>query len=49
MKVKVETNENGHDRGLHIVVINPYNGNVEKAKVFDTHVSSLAFDEFVDR
>lgn len=34
-------------RGLHIVVINPYNGKVEYANVFDTYVSSKLFDEFI--
>ena len=40
-------NENGHDRGLHIVVINPYAGHVEIAKVFDTYKSDEGLVEFM--
>ena len=29
-----------HYRGLHIVVVNPSNGRVELAQVFDTHRTS---------
>ena len=46
-EVEMDLNENGHHRGLHIVVINPSNGRVEKAKVFDTYESSEAVDEFI--
>ena len=46
--VMTAKNENGHYRGLHIVVINPTNGKVEAAKVFDTYVSSDALDGFID-
>ena len=40
-------NENGHYWGLHIVQIDPQNGVVENAKVFDTYDSSKYFDEFI--
>jgi len=45
--VSVKSNENNNKRGLHIVVINPNNGKVEAARVFDTYVSSVAFDDFI--
>lgn len=43
----VESNENSHDRGLHIVVINPLNGNILLAVAFDTHETEHAFDQFI--
>ena len=46
--VMVETNESDNFRGLHIIVISPTDGHVISAKVFDTHVSSKRFDEFVN-
>ena len=46
-RVAVEVNENGNDRGLHIVVINPFNGQIEFARVFDTSISSEEFDELI--
>ena len=45
--VKIQPNENYHLRGMHIVIINPFNGKVEFAKAFDTHESSAAFDRFI--
>ena len=41
-------NENNHYRGIHIVLINPENGRVESAKVFDTYKSSKIFDQFIE-
>ncbi len=38
--VEMMPNENGHYRGLHIAIINPYTGKVEVARVFDTYKSS---------
>ena len=32
---------------MHIAIINPYNAEVEKAKVFDTHLSSEGFEDFL--
>ena len=46
--VKVEKNTSNHDRGLHIVLINPKNGEILKAKVFDTYKSSSEFEAFID-
>lgn len=46
--MEVEKNENGHHRGLHIVVINPESGMVESAKAFDTYKSSEGLDKFLD-
>ena len=45
--VKPETNENGHFRGLHIVLINPLSGKVELSKVFDTYSSPGGFEYFI--
>ena len=45
--VVVDCNENNHYRGLHIVVINPNNGQVEQAKVFDTYKSSAILEIFI--
>ena len=45
--VKMEKNEVGNYRGLHFVLVNPSNGNVEFAKVFDTYTSSDAFENFI--
>ena len=47
-KVEVESNQNGHFRGIHIVIINQDNGKIELAKVFDTYESSDDFDKFID-
>ena len=46
-KVNFQPNENNHDRGLHIVIINPFNGQIESAKVFDTYESSAALNKFI--
>lgn len=47
VQVHVAVNEHGHTRGLHIVIINPGNGKVMFAKVFDTYKRSDTFDAFV--
>ena len=47
--VEVEKNENNHYRGLHIVIINRFNGEVESAKVFDTYKASNSLDNFIDQ
>ena len=36
-----------HYRGLHIVILNPYSGEVEFAKMFDTYKNGSDFDEFI--
>ena len=46
--IRIEMNENGHYRGLHIVIINPLNGKVEYSRAFDTYMSSMAFESFID-
>lgn len=45
--IPVETNEHGHDRGLHIVVLNPSTGAPELAKAFDTFKRPDYFDHFI--
>lgn len=36
-------------RGLHIVIVNPVKGTIEKKGVFDTYFSSSLFDEFISQ
>lgn len=45
--VGLEKNENNHQRGLHIVIIDPSNYKLVAAKIFDTYKSSNAFEEFI--
>lgn len=45
--VPVDLNEHSHDRGLHIIVVNPDNGKVEMATAFDTYKTSYVFDAFI--
>lgn len=45
--VIMEPNENNHFRGLHIVIINPENGNIEFAEVFDTHETSDNLNQLI--
>ena len=44
----VQKNLNNNHRGLHVVVINKYNGKVELAKCFDTWDNCERFDHFID-
>ena len=44
----MQENINKHYRGLHIVVINPANGEVVAARVFDTYDSSDDLEDFID-
>ena len=46
--VEVAKNENGQNRGLHVVVINPFNGNVESAQAYDTYETSASLDNFLN-
>lgn len=46
--VVVQLNEYNNQRGLHVVVINPKDGEVDFAKVFDTYKSGDSFDKFID-
>ena len=36
-------------RGLHVVVINPKNGTVEEANIFDTYKSSERLEKFIEK
>lgn len=45
--IQMDQNEDNKYRGLHIVIINPFNGMVEVAKVFDTYKDSDGFDTFI--
>ena len=45
--VLTKSNKNGNLRGLHIVIINPFNGNIETSKIFDTYESSKDFENFI--
>lgn len=45
-EVSILKNENGHDRGLYIAIINPQTGAVA-GMVFDTYESSTKFDNFI--
>lgn len=40
-------NENDHHRGFHIVVLDPTDGEIIAAKVFDTYSSSEGLDWFL--
>lgn len=44
VRILLDRNDDGHCRGLHIVVINPKNGDIELAKVYDTYDSSDDLD-----
>ena len=46
-KVKLRNNSSGHDRGLHLVVIDQKTGEVTAAQVFDTYQSSDAIEKFI--
>ena len=48
LAVKCKMNENGHQRGLHVVVIDAETGEVETAQVFDTYQRGVGFDEFIE-
>ena len=45
--VPIILNESKHDRGLHIVYINPNGGKVEVAQCFDTYRNCERFNEFI--
>lgn len=46
-EVKLQKNEQNIERGLHIVVVDPSNGEVQFGKVFDTYKSSHELDSFI--
>ena len=43
----MEKNSSGHLRGLHVVVIDPFDGKVKFAKVFDTYKDSMDLEYFI--
>ena len=43
-QVLVANNEHNHQRGIHIVVINPHDGKIHSVNVFDTYRRSDKFD-----
>lgn len=45
--VEIEKNENGHHRGVHVVIINPSNGKIELAKAYDTYETPHEFENLV--
>lgn len=47
IEVKCVGNSEHDSRGLHLVIINPHNGHVEKAEVFDTFKSSASIEAFI--
>ena len=49
VEVKCKLNEHKNDRGVHIVIINPKNGVVEQARIFDTYRSSQRFEDFISK
>lgn len=46
--VKMELNENSHQRGLHIAVLVKGGGQPKKARVFDTYKSSEELESFIN-
>ena len=47
-KVKLLPNSSGHERGLHLVIIDQRLGQVVGGQVFDTYQSSAELDEFIE-
>ena len=43
-----EEDECDDGRGLHIAIINPYDGSIEHAESYDTYESSDRLDAFLD-
>ena len=46
--MECKKNENGHFRGLHVVVIDPSDGSIDSAEVFDTYSICNRFDAFIE-
>ena len=46
-QLKIDKNENGHKRGLHIAILNHANGKVITSKAFDTFKSSETLEKFI--
>ena len=45
--LKNNGSRDNHRRGLHILIINPSNGNIEFGEIFDTYKSSDKFNKFI--
>ena len=45
--IPLKYNESGHQRGLHIVIINNISGHIEMQEIFDTYKFSNGFDRFI--
>ena len=46
--VDIAENENGHHRGLNIVVVDEITGKVKRAQAYDTYESFDKFEEFIE-
>ena len=46
--MELHDNADFNQRGLHIIVINPNDGEVEFGEVFDTYKSSFELDQFIN-
>lgn len=47
-EIKCRPHENGHDRGLHMVIMDPSDGKIVMARIFDTYTSSFDLELFID-
>ena len=47
VEVAVRPNKNGHHRGLHVVVLNPANNEIEWHGTFDTYYCGDLLDDFI--
>ena len=47
VKVEFQPNEQNHYRGLHVAQLDPTNGKVIMARVFDTHSTSQGLEAFI--
>lgn len=47
-EILIDKNEDGHYRGIHLVIIDPSTGEKKYSEVFDTYKSSDKFDTFID-
>ena len=47
MNEKIVPEDTIHDRGLHVVVINPHDGRLDSVNVFDTYATSLTLRKFI--
>ena len=48
MQMNLRKNENGHKRGIHILVLNPESGHVS-GQIFDTYKTSIKFELFIKK